>query len=215
MKALLIIFIIIAVFLLIPLGINGGYNGSDLSLRARLGIISIKILPRKKKHKKPKKPKRKKAPEQSPPEEAANEPEAKKGGMSKEEIFALIKMGLKALSGFRRHLSIDYLRIHFTFASNDPFKTAMGYGYGCAVMGTLVPAVEAAFNIKERDFNTSVDFLAEKPYFDFWITTSIQIWEILYIAGAFGIDFLKHKLQQRKIDKLNNAQTKEPENRKD
>ncbi len=214
MKALIVILIVLSVFLLIPVGVNVGYDGSSLTLHARIGLISLKILPHKKKRKKPKKAKPKKV-ETEIQEKPVKKQRKKKSAIGKDDIFALIKMGLKALGSFRRHLSIDYLRLHYTFASDDPFKTALGYGYGCAAMGSITPLVESAFNIKERDFSTSVDFLAEKPFFDFWITTSIQIWEILYIAAAFGIDFLKHKHRQKKIDKLNNSQTQDTQNRKD
>ncbi len=191
MKALLIIFIILSVFLLLPIGIDGGYDGSAFHLYVRLGIINIKLFPRMKKAHKPKKPKPQKV----------KKDKKKKPPMTKDDVFALIKMALKSLGHLRRHLSVNYLRLHYTAAADDPFNTAMAYGIGSAFMGTVVPLVEEAFNIKERDFGVSADFLAGKPVFDFRLITSIQIWEVMYIAFAFAMDFLKYKFRQKQKSK--------------
>lgn len=189
MKALLIIILVLSVILLIPIGVDGGYDGRSFTLYARLGLINLKVFPRKKK------PKPLKAGKKLHPKKP------KKPLPDKKEFLALLKMALKALGRFKRRLSVDYLRLHYTFASSDPFDAALGYGYSCAALGAALPLVENAFSIKERDFGCSVDFLSEKPILDFWVTTGIQIWEILYIAIAFGIDFLKHKLEQKKLSK--------------
>ena len=95
-------------------------------------------------------------------------------------------------------LRVDYLRLHYTFASGDPFKTAMGFGASSAAMNTLVPLIDGAFIIKQRDIGTSFDFLSDKPSYDCWITLSIQVWELVYIGSALGLDFLKLKLKQRR-----------------
>lgn len=192
MKTFLIIFIILSVLLLIPCGIDAGYDGRAFHLYARFGFINLKLFPKKEKPLKPKPPK---------PAKDKKEKKKEKPPMGKDEIFALIKMGLKSLGRFKRRLSVNYLRLHYTAAAGDPFKAAMAYGLGSTFMGTVVPLAEGAFNIKERDFSVSVDFLAEKPVFDFRLITSIQIWEILYIAFAFGIDFLKHWLGKKKKGK--------------
>ncbi|NLV86631.1 MAG: hypothetical protein GX025_05365, partial [Clostridiales bacterium] len=142
MKALLIIFIIFSVLLLLPIGIDGGYDGKAFRLYARIGLINIKLFPRRKKAQKPKKPKPPK------PEKAkkAKKEKKKKPPMTKDDIFALIKMGLKSLARLRRRLSVNYLRLHYTAAAGDPFNTAIAYGIGSAFMGTVVPLVEGAFN---------------------------------------------------------------------
>ncbi len=113
----------------------------------------------------------------------------------------LAKLGLKTLGRLRRKLHVDYLRIRYTFASDDPFKTAMGFGYSSAVLGSIVPLFDNAFNITERDIGTSFDFLGEEPAFDCWLTLSIQVWEVFYISAAFGIDYLKLRYRQKRDDR--------------
>lgn len=201
LKALIIVLLFLTVLALVPVGAEGGYRFGVVTLRVRLGLISVRVFPRKKKAgeprlKKPKKPKktRKQKKREAPAEDAAE----KKKLFDKKQLFALVKIGLKALGRFKRKLRVDYLRLHYTFASGDPFKTAMGFGASSAAMNTLVPLIDGAFIIKQRDIGTSFDFLSDKPSYDCWITLSIQVWELVYIGSALGLDFLKLKLKQRR-----------------
>ena len=196
MRALVIVLLVLTVLLLTPLGVDGGYNGKSLILGIRIGFLNIRILPKNKKQPVPKVPKKRKVPKQT-----QERTEKKKKTFDKEEIKALIKPALKALGRFRKKLRVDYLRIHYTFASDDPYKTAMGFGMSSAALGGILPLVENAFDIGTRDIGTSFDFLSDKPVFDCWITTTIHIWEIIYIAIAFGIDYLKLKIKQKREDR--------------
>ncbi len=199
MRALVIVLLVLTVLLLTPLGIDGGYKGKALILGIRIGFLNIRVFPRKKKHAKPKIPKKKKTPTQTGEASEPNGTEKKgKKQFDKETLKGLVKPALKALGRFRKKLHVDYLRIHYTFATDDPYKTAMGFGMSSVALGTILPLVENAFNIEERDIGTSFDFLSDKPEFDCWITTTIQVWEVLYIAIAFGIDYLKLKIKQKR-----------------
>lgn len=197
MKALLIILLVLSVIALLPVGIDGGYSKKGLRLFVRMGPFSLRLVPAGRlvaSFSKPKQPKKPKPVKEKP----VKKERPKKPKMSKDELFALIKMGLDTLGRFRRKLTIDYLRIHITIAGGDPFSTAMGYGAANAALSSAIPLAEGAFNITERDFGVSCDFLAEKTDIDFWLTASIQIWEILYVGTAFAIDFLKYKRREKK-----------------
>lgn len=196
MKALLIILIVLTVIALLPIGVDGGYRYGIFELNIKGGALLIRVLPKKKKAPKPKKPKKAKKKEE--PDVPETEEDRKKKLFDKQQLTGIIKAGLKTLERLKRKLSIDYFRIHCTFASDDPAKTAMGYGAANAAMGSIVFLVDETFNIKERDFGVSFDFLSEKPVIDVWITATIKVWEIIYIAAAFGIDFLKLKRQKKR-----------------
>ena len=199
MRTIIVVFLVLTVLLLTPLGVDGGYSGKSLILGLRIGFFNIRIMPRKKKQVKPKIPKKKKVPKHTA--ENAKAEKTPKKSFDIKEIKPLIKPALKALGRFRKKLRLDYLRIHYTFASDDPFKTAMGFGISSAALGGVLPLVENAFDIGERDIGTSFDFLSDEARFDCWITTTIHIWEILYIAIAFGIDYLKLKFRQKREDR--------------
>jgi len=198
MRVLVIVLLVLTVLLLTPLGIDGGYKGKTLILGIRIGFLNIRVIPRKKKHAKPKIPKNK-----TPKQSLVNTETTKKPKkpFDIETLKGLIQPALKALGRFRKKLHVDYLRIHYTFATDDPYKTAMGFGVSSAALGAVLPLVENAFDIGERDIGTSFDFLSDKPEFDCWITTTIQVWEIIYIAIAFGIDYLKLKFKQKREDR--------------
>ncbi|MBP8639519.1 MAG: hypothetical protein KBI01_01275 [Oscillospiraceae bacterium] len=199
MKTLIVVLLVLTVLLLTPLGVDGGYNGKTLILGIRIGLFNIRAFPKKKKRAKPQKPRKKKLTKH--PEEISKAEKKAKKPFDIKTLKSLLKPVLKALGRFRKKLRLNYLRIHYTFATDDPFKTAMGFGASSAVMGSILSLVENAFDIGERDIGTSFDFLSDKPVFDFWITTTIQVWEILYIAIAFGIDYLKLKLKQKTEDR--------------
>jgi len=196
LRALVIVLLVLTVLLLTPLGIDGGYRGKNLVLGIRIGFLNIRVLPRKKKLTKPKIPKQKKISKQT--REKAEGKEKPDKPFDMEMLKGLIKPALKSLGRFRKKLYVDYLRIHYTFATDDPFKTAMGFGMSSAAVSSILPLVDNAFNIGEQDIGTSFDFLSDKPVFDCWITTSIQVWEVFYIAIAFGIDYLKLKIKQKR-----------------
>lgn len=195
MKTLVVVLLVLTVLLLTPLGIDGGYRGNNLILGIRIGFLNIRVFPKKEKHAEPKISKKRKKPKPSRKDTEGKKP---KKPLEKKELIALIKIALKALGRFRKKLRVDYLRIRYTFASDDPFNTAMGFGASSAVLSSVIPLLDSAFDIGERDIGTSFDFLGDKPVIDIWLTTTIQVWEIFYIAIASGIDYLRFKLKQKR-----------------
>ena len=192
--------LVLTVLLLIPLGIDGGYNGEKLILGVRIGLLNIRIFPRAPRHAEPKIQK-KKVRKTRNGTQLPEKPSEKKPQMMK-EYMALAKIGLKTLGRLRRKLHVDFFRLHYTFATDDPFNTAVGYGMSSAALGAIMPLLDEAFDIDERDIGTSFDFLSDRPAFDCWMTLTIHVWEVFYIAIAFGIDYLKLKLQQKKEDRM-------------
>ncbi len=197
MKAFVIVILILTVLLLIPLGVDCGYSGEKLVFGIRLGFVNIRLYPGKLKNRKPRAPKKKPVKKK----QRQGDTEQKKVPLDKKELFRLVRT-LKVLARIRRRLHVDYLRIRYTFATDDPFNTAMGFGYSSSALGAIMPLFESAFDISERDIGTSVDFLSDRPVFDCWITLTTQVWELFYVAIAIGIDYLKIKYKDKKEDRI-------------
>lgn len=197
---MLIIFIVLAVLLLIPIGVDGGYTteASGLQLAVKVGPFRLGLLPKKEKAPKAKKKKKKKKKKEKPED---SEKKKEKKPLDFKKILQLVKLGLRALGRFRRRLNIDYLRFRYTVATDDPFNTAMQFAAVNSAVGGLCPLVDNAFNIKTREIGIYSDFLREKPVIDFWLTATINLLDLFYIAFAFGIDYLivtiKQKREQR------------------
>ncbi len=198
MKVIIILILILTVLLLIPIGIDGGYKEKKLILFAKIGPVSIKVFPRKNRLainlKKPKKSK----------EEKVEHSEKKKRKFpGKGDIPDILRLGLKSLSRLRHRLKIEYIRIHYTFAANDPFDTAMGYAAANAAVGAFFPLVDEALDIKNRDFGIYCDFLSEKPAIEVWLTLTINLLDLFYIAIALGIDYLKLRANKKREERKN------------
>lgn len=196
MLALLIIIIVLAVLLLIPLGVDGGYSEGVPSLSIKIGPFRIRLLPRIKKPSRNKKAK--KAKKTSGEEKPAKQGKSGKKPSSPQEILELVKLGLKALGRLRRKLSIDYLRLRYTAASGDPFTTAMKFAVANAAAGSLFHLVDQAFNVKERDYGINSSFFSDKSGIDLWLTATLTLLDIFYVALALGVDYLKIKIRKRR-----------------
>lgn len=195
MTALIIILLVLMCLLLLPLGIDGGYSDKQLVLCIKVGPFTVKILPKKKKRVKPSaaKPKSKLG-KKAEPEETKKKSKKPDFG----ELREIIKLALEALGRFRRKLSIDYLRLCVSIGSSDPFDTAIRYAALNAGMSAFFPLLDGAFNIKERDYGIYSNFLSDKTELDIWLTATVNLLDLFYIAFAFGIDFLKLKLKQKR-----------------
>ncbi|MCL2401329.1 MAG: DUF2953 domain-containing protein [Oscillospiraceae bacterium] len=184
---------IVAVLILISLlriGVSAEYGGDGFFVTASVGLIKIKILPRKekprkaKKIKKPKKPKKPKQPKMEKP-----------GGL---KAFLDMLPGIKsALGRLRRRLLIKKLTIHYTAAGEDPVKTAMTFGAANAVFGVIVPVLENNFRIKHRDFRAQADFNATQQLIYVNAAISLAVWEAIYIAAALA-KYLPRKSKELK-----------------
>ena len=101
------------------------------------------------------------------------------------------------LNRFRQRLRVQLLRLVFVSGAPDPYDTALAFGYVNAALGALTPLAERALRIDERDIQTGVDFQAERPRLDARIVCTLRIGQIVVIALAFGVGFLKQKMHSK------------------
>lgn len=185
---ILAIALVLTALNLLPVGVDAAYTDETFSLAARIGRLRLRLLPKppdaKPKKKKPPKPKKEK-------------PKKKSASPDIRTILALAKLGLQALNRFRQKLRVQLLRLVFVSGAPDPYDTALEFGYVNAALGALTPLAERALRIEERDIQTGVDFQAERPRIDARIVCTIRIGQIVVIALAFGIGFLKQKMHAK------------------
>jgi len=212
----LIGWIILGVIVLILVGINLirvgadiSYEGGVLSLSAKVAGVMLQLLPKQdkgeEKPKKEKKPKKKKKEKKKDDSEDESEAQGKKGlplGMTKEELFDLVKSILQHFVRFPRKIRIDRFKLHVLVAGWDPYDTAMAYGYLNEALSILLPMARRGFTVKKADVLTDVDFTTDQFSLDFGLGLSIRIGQIVGFAltagfiGAKGV--IKSKLRQKK-----------------
>lgn len=184
---ILAIALVLTVLNLLPVGVDAAYADETFSLAARIGPFRLRLLPKPpdaKPKKKPQKPKKEK-------------PKKKSASPDIRTILVLAKLGLQALNRFRQRLRVQLLRLVFVSGAPDPYDTALAFGYVNAALGALTPLAERALRIDERDIQTGVDFQAGQPRIDARIVCTIRIGQIVVIALAFGVGFLKQKMHSK------------------
>ena len=191
----MIVLLILAFFFLIgciPVGADVSYLGGVLTVKAKIGLLRLTLLP--KKPKKPQKQKKSKKSKKKPKPEKPKEkkkPQPLSGGIS--GVMELLQFACDTLGDLRRKLRMERLELHVRFgAGDDAAKTAIRYGRAWALIGTMLPMLERIFVIKERDIGAELDYnKEEKMTLDARLCITITIGRALALALRAGIRFLK------------------------
>lgn len=194
LKIIGIIVAIIALIMLIPVGADISYIGGQFGLSAKMCGVLLQLFPKpeadpnapekEKKPKKPKKEKKKKEPKPDENADGAQKPKKKlKLSFTKEELFSLVKKVLRRFGRFGRKFRVDRFLLHYTAAGDDPYDTAVTYGYVNAALSALAPMCRERFDVRDCDVWTDIDFSKEKLELDFAVAFSIRI------GAFFGLIF--------------------------
>ena len=190
MTAVIIIIAVLVLIGIIPVGIDASYSDGIVSLGVRVSVLNIRLFPRQKAVS----PKKKK--KTTPAKEKGQKKKKKKPDF--DTILNLLKLVLRAQKRFFKKLTFDLIRLHYTVGGQDPYSSALQYGYISAGLGALLPYADKALNIRERDIELQMDFGLDKPDIDARAVLTIQIWELLYVALAFGLELLSYQIKRRR-----------------
>lgn len=206
MKALLIVLGILILLALIPLGAHVRYDSEGPYVAIIAGPVKIQLLPKKqkkkkdKKEKKPKKKKEKKPKEQKPKED---KPKEKKpiGGLIK-DFYPFVQLGFSFLGCFFRKLKVKILTLHVGFGgAGDAAKAAINYGRAWAAIGTLMPKLRKALNIKKENVSASCDFTSDEMRIYAELKLVFLLGDLIGMALRYGFRALKLYLAMKKRHK--------------
>ena len=191
LKIIGIIAAIIALFMLIPVGADIAYIGGQFSLSAKVCGILLQLFPRPEEDESaPKKEKKQKNKKKAKPEnektegEQPEKPRRKfKLSFNKDEILLLVKKVLRRFGRFGRKFRVDRFLLHFTAAGDDPYNTAVTFGYVNAALSSLAPICAQRFDVRDCDVRTDIDFTKDDMEIDFALAFSIRI------GAFFGLGF--------------------------
>ena len=205
LKVLLALFLLLFLLGRIRVGGDGEYSADGLLIRVRVGPISIRVFPlRKKREKKEKKPAEKgKKPSSSPQNGEKKEPsqpeKPKKGG-----TLDLVKAGLplvgEAAGALTERIRIDLLRMDLLFGGTDAAQTAILFGMSNALIAPLLAVFQQNFEVKEHRVRTAVDFNEKTITLYLRAAFSARIGQLLSFALRFGWKFL---MEYRAVKKHN------------
>ena len=203
--AVLAILILLVFFL--PYGVDVGYADEVLRVGIKAGPLRIWLLPKKPltekqrlkaEAKKAKKEARRAAKEKEINDSVTVKPKPK---LDFDTIVALLRMGSHAIRRFFRSFTVNFFQLHYTVACRDPYDTAIQYGMACAAAETLPALAEKKIRVLRRDIEIGADYTSEEPTVSARIVLSLQLFRLVHLAVALGVEFLKWKINSRPEDK--------------
>ena len=170
----------------LPVRVTAEYRADGPTAVAWLGPIRMRLYPGKEDT----------DTEEPAPEMAEEEPpkdkKKHKGGKIGpfKELLGLI---LQAQEDLRNKLSIRELTLYLTVGGkgDDPAKAGILTGSAWAALGSLIPLLESSFQIKQRDIQVGVDFLAEETLLYAKATAAMSLGAGIRFAGYYGWQGLK------------------------
>lgn len=203
--AVLAILILLVFFL--PYGVDVGYADEVLRVGIKAGPLRIWLLPKKPltekqrlkaEAKKAKKEARRAAKEKEINDSVTVKPKPK---LDFDTIVALLRMGSHAIRRFFRSFTVNFFQLHYTVACRDPYDTAIQYGMTCAAAETLPALAGKKIRVLRRDIEIGADYTSEEPTVSARIVLSLQMFRLVHLAVALGVEFLKWKINSRPEDK--------------
>ena len=189
MITIAVILAILVALALLRFGVVALYGENGLFVAVRIGPVSLRILPARKRNlKKARKRDLKKARKAKEKKDKAKKrtktkPEMERPGRL-DMFFTLLSAVKTALGRLNKRLLINELTVHYTSGGPDPYRTAMSYGAASAVFAAAQPAIDSIFRIKRSDLRVKADFESGKQQVYVKARASLAVWEAVYITFA-------------------------------
>jgi len=208
-----VILLLILLIFFVPYGVDAMYADGVFRLGIQAGPIRIRLLPKKpltprqllKEEKKRAKKEAKKAAKEAKKKESeekekldATEKVKPKRKLEIDFLLALLRMGAHAIRRFFRSFTIDFFQLHYTVATADPYSTATQYAYICSAVEALPSLCGGVIRVRRKDIQIGTDFIRGEPQISGRITLTLQLFRLVHLAVAFGVEFIQWKIQHRR-----------------
>lgn len=185
--------------------------GQELAVDLRIGPFQAHILPTPP-EKTGKPPKAKKPKKEKPPKTEPAAPKQKKWGVSDivSLVLDLIPVAVEALGKLRRKLCIERLYVDWMGAgAEDAAKAAILCGRLQTAVGTMLPALETAADLRSYRIRLDVDYNADKMALTADAAASFTLGQLVCIALWLAVKgfviFIKHNGQVKQKAGKNNG----------
>lgn len=195
MTALIVIGIILLILLLLA-SVRVGvifHFGDVTTLKLRIGLIRVTILPKKKKEKDTAKADA--APQKSPGAK-------KKNKLTAGEIYDLVTAvisGLKAMAHRAgKRLRVDPLELSAVIGGSDPAEIAQRFGAASAAVWSLMPQAEEIIHIPDPAIHLDMDYNAPRTAVSGTVGLSFRVGNMVEFIVAAAIPLLRWYKTYRK-----------------
>lgn len=191
LKILMLVLAALVLLLTVRLGVDIGYDAGGLRVYARVSRFTFCIYPTQKQASKKSKKQKSKSPKKGMPD------------IAEDEIVDAISVAVRSVKKLRFRLR--RLKLHFLSAFDDPYKTAIVYGYAEALIhGLGLP------QLKQSDIELGMDFEKEACEIDGYLSVTIRIYYImkLLVCLVFGLIPILWRRRKRMKSTVNNTTVK-------
>lgn len=195
MTALIVIGIILLILLLLA-SVRVGvifHFGDVTTLKLRIGLIRVTILPKKKKEKDT-------AKADAAPKKTTGE--KKKNKLTPLEIYDLVTAvfeGLRAMAHRAgKHLRVDPLELAAVIGGSDPAEVAQRFGTVNAAVWSLMPQAEEILHIPDPAIHLEMDYNASKTTVSGTVGLSFRVGNMVEFIVAAAIPLLRWYKTYRK-----------------
>ena len=191
---------LLVVLLFLPVGLAGAYQDERLSLRARIGPVSLQLYPRREKGA-PAAPRRRKRKDGGGKE--AREGQPLSPAQALELARALLPDVLELAGRFRRRLRVPVLEVEAVIGSSDPGRGAMAYGWLNGAVGALWGPLNGAFRIGDGRISLRPELERDIFVLNVRAELRIRVGQLLWLGLTSGTKLMRTFLTLRKRQKAN------------
>ena len=188
MTALIVIGTILLILLLL-VSVRVGvilHFGDQTTLKLRIGLIRVTILPKKQKE-------RRTAKADAAPKKSA--PPKKKNKLTPLEIYDLVTAvfsGLRAMAQRAgKHLRVDPLELSAVIGGSDPAEIAQRFGAANAAVWSLMPQAEEILHIPDPAIHLDMDYNAPKTAVSGTVGLAFRVGNLIEFTVAAAIPLLR------------------------
>ena len=181
--------------------------GEALHVTAKIGPITVQILPRPEKKKKPEATasSQKKKPEAAPAQKGKIRPTLAEIKEAAPVLFDALK---RALAKTRRRMRIDPMRLCVIFGGEDPVEITQLYGWANTVMWTVMPPLEELLQMPDPHIHLEPNFESKTTHCEGELGLSFRVGDLINIALTLAIPVLRWYLALRKKQRESLADAK-------
>ena len=202
-----VILALLLLLLLTRVGVRGAMKGGVLTLDAKVGLLSFRVLPAKEKAKKESKAKKR----TDKPRKQKKLPKFTFADI-RDAARTLWPPLKRALGRTRRGVRIHPLTLSLTLgAAEDPAAGARNYGYIHGAVWTVMPVLEQLLVIPEPSIHVGLDFDTAETKIEGEFGLSARIGTLLGIVLTVALPGLKWFLRWNKMKKQQPAPQKAAE----
>lgn len=172
------------------------YEDGALSLRLRVGPMTVPLYPPR-----PKGPSRRAGSRKPPEKPAAQAAPAGPKKLSRRQIGVLVRVARTILGRLRRKLLVRRLIFRIRFGGRDAAQAAIGYGRAWAVIGAVMPVLENLLRIGDRDVGADLDYGLEQPQLLLDLDVRLRVGTALVLALQAAFLLLKELTQSKQTTK--------------